>query len=94
MPKEQLIQFCKEYHISKLSLYGSVLRDDFRPDSDIDILVEFNEGFKIGLLKMARIENELSEILGQKVDLRTPADLSHYFRHEVLESAEVEYAEG
>ena len=94
MPKQQLDKFCKEYHIRKLSLYGSALRDDFKSDSDIDILVEFNPGFKVGLLKMARIENELSEMLGRKVDLRTPGELSRYFRNEVLENAEVEYAEG
>lgn len=94
MPKEQLDKFCKEYHIRTLSLYGSVLRDDFKPDSDIDILVEFNPGIKVGLLKMARIENELSEMLGRKVDLRTPGDLSRYFRNDVLKTAEVEYAEG
>jgi len=94
IPKEKLDKFCKEYHISKLSLYGSALRDDFNSKSDIDILVEFAPGAKVGLLKMARIENELSEMLGRKVDLRTPNDLSRYFRHEVLENAEVEYAEG
>ena len=94
IPKEILAQFCETYHIRKLSLYGSALRDDFKSDSDIDILIEFEPGFKTGLLKMARMENELSGILGQKVDLRTPGDLSRYFRQEVLESAEVEYAKG
>lgn len=94
IPKEQLAQFCEAYHVRRLSLYGSVLRDDFKPDSDIDILIEFEHGFKVGLLKMARMENELSYIFGRKVDLRTPFDLSRYFRQEVLESAEVEYAKG
>ncbi len=92
IPKELLARFCETYHIRKLSLYGSALRDDFKPDSDIDILIEFEPEFKVGLLKMARMENELSAILGRKVDLRTPGDLSRYFRQEVLESAEVEYA--
>lgn len=82
------------YHICRLSLFGSVLRDDFKPGSDVDILVEFEPGFKIGLIKMARMENELLDILGRKVDLRTPGDLSRYFRNEVLENAEVEYAKG
>jgi predicted nucleotidyltransferase len=94
LPKERLEQFCRNYHIRKLSLFGSVLRDDFKASSDIDLLVEFETGFKVGLLKMARIENELSEILGRKVDLRTPGDLSRYFRGEVLENAEVAYAQG
>ena len=93
IPKKQLDEFCKERHIRKLSLYGSALRNDFKSNSDIDILVEFNPGFKVGLLKMAKIENELSELLGRKVDLRTPKDLSHYFRQEVIDNAEVEYAE-
>lgn len=94
LPKERLEQFCRHYHIRKLSLFGSVLRDDFNASSDIDLLVEFETGFKVGLLKMARIENELSEVLGRKVDLRTPGDLSRYFREDVLESAEVAYAQG
>ncbi len=94
IPKEQLVRFCEKHHISRISLYGSALRDDFGPDSDIDILVDFEPGFKTGLLKMAHMENELSDMLGQKVDLRTPGDLSRYFRQEVLENAEVEYAKG
>ena len=94
IPKEQLAQFCETYHVRRISLYGSALRDDFGPDSDIDILIDFEPGFKAGLLKMARMENELSDMLGRKVDLRTPGDLSRYFRQEVLESAEVAYAKG
>lgn len=89
-----MAQFCEANHINRLSLYGSVLRDDFGQDSDIDMLIEFEPGSKVGLFKMARIENELSEILGRKVDLRTPAELSRYFRQDVLESARVEYAKG
>lgn len=94
IPKEQLTQFCEANHVNRLSLYGSVLRDDFNPDSDIDMLIEFEPGSKVGFIKMARMENELSNILGRKVDLRTPGELSRYFRQEVLESAEVEYAKG
>ena len=94
MPKEQLAQFCETYHIRRISLYGSALRDDFSENSDIDILIDFEPGVKAGLLKMARMENELSDMLGRKVDLRTPGDLSRYFRQEVLDSAEVEYAKG
>jgi uncharacterized protein len=94
VPKEQVEEFCKKHRIRKLSLFGSALRADFKPTSDIDVLVEFEASCKVGLLKMARIENELSEILGRKVDLRTPGDLSRYFRQEVIENAEVQYAQG
>jgi predicted nucleotidyltransferase len=79
----------------KLSLFGSVLREDFRPDSDVDVLVEFEEGHTPGFFGLARMEEELSKLLGgRKVDLRTPQDLSRYFREEVLASAAVQYARG
>jgi len=94
MPREQIRQFCKKYHIRKLSLFGSVLRDDFKPTSDIDVLVEFESGKKIGLFKIAHMESELSDLMGRGVDLRTPRDLSRYLRQEVLENAEVQYAQG
>ena len=94
VPKEQIEDFCKRHHIRKLALFGSVLRSDFKPESDVDVLVEFESGHKVGLLKMARIESELSDLVGRKVDLRTPGDLSHYFRQEVIENAEVQYAQG
>ncbi len=94
MPGEQIRQFCMKYHIRKLPLFGSVLRDDFTPTSDIDVLVEFEPGEKIGLFKMAHMESELSDLMGRKVDLRTPQDLSRYFRQKILENAEVRYAEG
>ncbi|MGH2350687.1 MAG: nucleotidyltransferase family protein [Chloroflexota bacterium] len=76
----------------KLALFGSVLRDDFRPDSDVDVLVEFESGHPVGLVRLARMELELSALVGRRVDLRTPADLSRYFRQAVLDSAEVPYA--
>jgi len=95
LPKGELAELCRRRHIRKMSLYGSVLRDDFRPDSDIDVLVEFEPGHRIGLIRLARIERELSVLLGgRKVDLRTPGDLSRYFRDEVLSTAVVQYAEG
>ncbi len=95
VPRHQLAEFCRRYQIQTLSLFGSVLREDFRPDSDIDVLVEFEDGHVPGLLGIARMERELSEILGgRKVDLRTPEDLSRYFRQEVLAKAEVQYAQG
>jgi len=78
-----------------LALFGSALREDFSEESDIDVLVEFEPGHTPGLLGMARLERELSHILGgRKVDLRTPEDLSRYFRDEVLREAEVQYAQG
>ena len=93
IPSEKIAEFCKKNHIRKLSLFGSVLRDDFSSDSDIDFLVEFTPGKGPGLIGLSRMERELSEILGgRKVDLRTPQDLSKYFREEVLARAEVQYA--
>ncbi len=78
-----------------LSLFGSVLREDFSPDSDVDVLIEFEDGHAPGLLGIARMERELSAILGgRKIDLRTPEDLSRYFRQDVLAAAEVQYVQG
>ena len=94
IPEAALARFCKANHIVRLAFFGSVLGDDFGPDSDIDLLVEFEPGVKLGLLKMAGMENELSQMLGRKVDLRTRFDLSRYFRQEVIDSAEVAYAQG
>ncbi|MBI3813865.1 MAG: nucleotidyltransferase domain-containing protein [Nitrospinae bacterium] len=92
---ERIAEFCKRYHIRKLSFFGSVLRRDFRPDSDIDVLMEFESGQSPGFLGLAHIERELSEILeGRKVDIRTPQELSRYFRNEVISSAIIQYAEG
>ena len=90
--REAIADFCRRHHIQKLSLFGSVLRDDFRPDSDVDVLVEFDPGQPVGLIRLAGMERELSELIGRKVDLRTPADLSRYFRQEVVDTAEVQYA--
>ena len=93
--REETVEgFCKKHGIRKLSIFGSFLRKDFRPDSDLDMLVEFEPGEKVGFLKLAEMERELSEMLRHKVDLRTPAELSRYFRQEVLDSAEVQYAKG
>ncbi len=93
IPSEKIAEFCKRNHIRKLSLFGSVLGDDFNSDSDIDFLVEFEDGKIPGLIGLSRMERELSEMLdGRKVDLRTPQDLSKYFREDVLARAEVQYA--
>jgi predicted nucleotidyltransferase len=94
VPQYRLGEFCRRHHVRKLSLFGSVLREDFRPDSDVDVLVEFEPGHVPGFLGIARMERELGEVLGKrKVDLRTPEDLSLYFRQEVLANAEVQYAQ-
>lgn len=93
--REKIAEFCKRHHIRKLSFFGSVLRSDFNPDSDIDVLVEFEAGQNPGFLGLAHIERELSDILEwRKVDIRTPQELSRYFRNEVISSASIQYAEG
>ncbi len=93
--KTQLADFCRRHHIRRLAFFGSVLRDDFSPGSDVDVLVEFDPEHIPGLFGIARLERELSVLLGgRKVDLRTPEDLSRYFRDDVLRQAEVQYAEG
>ncbi len=91
IPKQRIAEFCRRNHIRRLALFGSVLRDDFRPDSDVDVLVEFELGARVGLLRLAGMEIELGEILGRKVDLNTPGFLSDYFRDQVLAEAEVQY---
>ena len=90
-PKDKISEFCRRNHIRRLALFGSVLRDDFGPDSDVDVLVEFEPGTRVGLLRLAGMEIELGEMLGRKVDLNTPGFLSKYFRDRVLSEAEVHY---
>jgi hypothetical protein len=94
IPKSAVAEFCRRHRIRQLALFGSVLRADFRPDSDIDVLVEFERGHTPGLITMAAIEIEFSGILGRKADLRTAGDLSKYFRDEVIRTAEVKYSAG
>ncbi len=91
IPSETITLFCQRYHIQKLSFFGSVLRADFSPESDIDILVEFDSQHIPRLIRLSAMELELSEIFQRKVDLRTPEDLSYYFRQEVIDSAIVQY---
>lgn len=86
----RLAEFCARHRIQRLALFGSVLRDDFGPNSDVDVLVEFEPGVRTGLRFFA-IQHELSEILGRRVDLNTPQCLSKYFRDQVLDEAEVQY---
>jgi predicted nucleotidyltransferase len=91
IPKTKITQFCQKHHISKLSLFGSILRDDFQANSDVDFLVEFEAEYIPGFIRLATMENELSEIVGRKADLRTLAELSPYFRMEVSETSVVQY---
>ena len=90
IPRERIEAFCRTNGIRRLALFGSVLRDDFRPESDVDVLVEFQPGVLVGLA-FIRIQDELSVILGHKVDLNTLGNLSKYFREEVLQEAEPLY---
>jgi len=90
IPREKVVEFCNRNHIHKFALFGSVLREDFHPNSDIDVLVEFEPGHVPGLAFFS-MEAELSDMLGRKVDLNTPNFLSPYFRNEVLAEAEVFY---
>ncbi len=92
--REAIAAFCRRHHIRRLSFYGSVLRDDFRPDSDVDVLVEFEPGHVVGL-GIIDVEDELSLLLGgHKVDMVNPKYLNHRLRDRILASAEVQYAEG
>jgi len=90
IPTEQIRAFCQQHGIRRLALFGSVLREDFRQDSDVDVLVEFEPNVKVGL-KFFTIERELEQLLGRKVDLNTPGFLSRYFRDRVMREAEVVY---
>ena len=95
IPRDQLTAFCQEHGIRRLAIFGSALREDFGPDSDVDVLVEFEPHRIPGLLGVAGMEIELSVLFsGRRIDLRTPEDLSPYFRQNVLDTAEVQYARG
>jgi predicted nucleotidyltransferase len=91
MPREEIAEFCKRNRIRRLALFGSVLRDDFSPESDVDVLVEFERGAHVGMIRLAGLELELGAILGRKVDMNTPGFLSKYYRNQVLSEAEVQY---
>ena len=90
IPRETLAAFCRRHRIRRLALFGSILRDDFRADSDVDVLVEFEPGATPGF-GFIGVQDELSGLLGRTVDLHTPASLSRYFRDEVLREAEALY---
>ena len=87
VPKEFLASFCARNHIRKLSLFGSVLTPRFGPDSDVDVLVEFEPGAPVSYFDLVAMEMELSNVIGRKVDLRTPEELSKYFRDKVVAAA-------
>jgi predicted nucleotidyltransferase len=90
IPKDKIAEFCRRNHIRRLAFFGSVLRDDFMPESDVDVLVEFEPGHVPGLAFIT-MQDELSDLFGRNVDLNTPACLSPYFRKEVLDETEVLY---
>jgi len=87
IPQDDIAEFCRKHHVRRLSLYGSVLREDFGPDSDVDMLVEFEPGAAIGLLDLAGMEIDLGEMIERKVDLNTAGFLSKYFINDVLREA-------
>ena len=91
IPRGKIAEFCRRNRIRKLALFGSVLREDFGPDSDVDVLVEFEPGAVVGMFKFIELQFELGEIFGREVDLNTPGFLSPYFRQKVLDSAVVVY---
>ena len=91
MEHERVAEFCRRNPIQRLAFFGSVLRDDFGPQSDVDVLVEFTRQAQVTLLDMVRMQDELSEIIGRRVDLRTKGFLSRYFREEVVAEAEDEF---
>jgi len=91
IPNEVIRPFCRKHHIRRLAIFGSALRDDFRPDSDLDVLIEFEPGYCVGLITFAGMANELSDLIGRPVDLNTPAGLSPHFRDKVLAEAETLY---
>lgn len=92
IPEREIADFCRRHGVGRLSLFGSILREDFGPESDVDVLVEFLPSVRIGLFGIAGMELELAELLGRRVDLRTAGDLSPYFRDEVVAHARLLHA--
>jgi predicted nucleotidyltransferase len=94
IPHDKLHEFCRRHGIRKLAFFGSVVRADFRPESDIDVMVEFEPAHKVGFFELFDMEGELSRLLGgRKIDLNTPNSLSKYFRQQALHEAQVEYVQ-
>jgi uncharacterized protein len=92
LDRQRVADFCRRHHVRRLALFGSVLRDDFGPDSDVDVLVEFEPGNTPGFA-MVNLEDELSALVGRKVDLHTPGSLSRYFRDRVVGEAQDQYVQ-
>ena len=90
--KDKIAAFCQKHHLTKLAFFGSVLTDEFGPDSYVYVLFEYDQNYALTLFDVARMERELGDLLGRKVDMRTPEDLSRYFRDEVVRNAVVQYA--
>jgi len=90
--RDDIIAFCQRHAIRKLAFFGSVLRDDFRPDSDVDVLIEFEPGTRVGFIELMTMQLEFSDLIGREADFRLPGDLSRYFRDRVITEAEVLYA--
>ena len=90
--RERIAEFCRRRHIRRFAFFGSVLRDDFRPDSDVDVLVEFEPGYRLGLFELIRMQQEFSELIGREADFRTPEELGRYMRDRVMAESEVQYA--
>lgn len=91
IPKEKIAEFCRRNRIRRLAFFGSVLRDDFRPESDVDVLVEFEPEARVGLITLAGMEIELGQLLGRKAEMHTVKGLNPYFKNDVLGTAEVQY---
>jgi hypothetical protein len=91
VPKKEIAAFCRRNHIRRLAFFGSVLRGDFTPESDVDVLVEFEPGARVGLITLAGMEIELTRLLGRKAEMHTAKGLNPHFRDAVLEQAEVQY---
>lgn len=91
IPCQALAAFCQRHCIRRLAMFGSILRDDFSPESDVDVLVVFDPSARVGLFRLMNIQSQLSKLLGRNVDLNTPGFLSDRFRDEVLREAEDQY---
>ncbi len=92
IPLAAIAEICSRYGVARLSAFGSILRDDFNAQSDVDLVVEFLPQTRIGLIGIANMEADLANVIGRRVDLRTPADLSRHFRDEVLKGARLVHA--
>lgn len=92
-PKNKIRDFCRKYHVKKFSFFGSILTDKFGPDSDIDVLVEFEPNAHPNYFLLVDMENDLTKIFGRRTDVRTPNEISHYYRQQVLSEAKSIYAD-